>query len=37
MFILTIFFIVYNVTVEFVLIYRPHPVYGEIFAKFLIY
>ncbi len=27
MFILTIYFIVLNVYVEFVLIYRPHPVY----------
>ena len=29
MFTLTIYFIVLNVYVEFVLIYRPHPVYEE--------
>ncbi len=29
MFILTIYFIVLNVYVEFVLIYRPHPVYDS--------
>ena len=39
MFTLTILFIVYNVSVEFVVIYRPHPVclsidrFGLIFAK----
>ncbi len=32
MFILTIFFIGYYVSVEFVLIYRPHPVFYELLS-----
>jgi hypothetical protein len=33
MFTLTIYFIVLNVYVEFVLIYRPHPVGGQVGGK----